>query len=229
MRSRSSRPSARACRSIATNGTTPEPPATSSAGRLAVPDEPAADRAAHLELVAGLDDVGQERRHLAVVEPLDAQLDQRVRRAPRPPSTTAARCSRPRRSAGPRSAARAGGRSGRARRAAARPSAGSGGARPRPSPSRQPPARAPARRPASERVAASQSPWYRCSTPRVAAVVVAVALPEARWSWSSRVSRVTHFALFQKYRCGTSSRTGPPCSRAAAGPRASTPPTPCRR
>ena len=60
------RPCRRARRSIAISGTTPEPPPTSSAGRVAVPDEPAADRPAHLELVAGDDVVVQERRHLAV-------------------------------------------------------------------------------------------------------------------------------------------------------------------
>ena len=79
-RSRSVRPTTRACRSIATSGTTPEPPATPSAGPVAVPHEPAADRTAHLELVAHLDHVGEERRHLAVVEPLDKELDLRVSR-----------------------------------------------------------------------------------------------------------------------------------------------------
>ena len=57
------------------SGTTPEPPPTSSAGAVAVPDEPAADRAAHLELVADLDLVVQERRDLAVLEPFDGELD----------------------------------------------------------------------------------------------------------------------------------------------------------
>ena len=76
--SRSARPDARACRSIATSGTTPVPPADAERRASAVPDEPAADRSAHLELVAGLDDVGEVGRHLAVVEPLDVQLEQRV-------------------------------------------------------------------------------------------------------------------------------------------------------
>ena len=44
-------------------------------GRVAVPHEPAADRPADLELVADHDVVVQERRHLAVVEPLDGELD----------------------------------------------------------------------------------------------------------------------------------------------------------
>ena len=65
----------RARRSIAMSGTTPEPPPTSSAGVVAVPHEPAADRAAHLELVADHDHVVEEGRHLAVVEPLDGELD----------------------------------------------------------------------------------------------------------------------------------------------------------
>ena len=60
-RSRSVRPSRRAWRSIATSGTTPEPPATPSPG-VRVPDEPSADRSADLELVARLDDVGEEGR-----------------------------------------------------------------------------------------------------------------------------------------------------------------------
>ena len=37
-------------------------------------------------------------------------------------------------------------------------------------------------------------------------------------SWSSRRSPATHFALFQKYRCGTSRRAGPPCSAASGWP-----------
>ena len=80
---------ARACaarwRSIAISGTSPEPPATSSSGppSLASPDEVAADRAAQLELVAGPQLVGQVRRDLAVVDPLDRQLDRWLPRAPR--------------------------------------------------------------------------------------------------------------------------------------------------
>jgi hypothetical protein len=38
-----------------------------------LPNEVAADRAAQLELVAGLERLGQVRRHLAVVEPLDRE------------------------------------------------------------------------------------------------------------------------------------------------------------
>ena len=38
----------------------------------------AAGRAAHLQLVTRLDDVGQVGGHLAVVQPFDEQLDQRV-------------------------------------------------------------------------------------------------------------------------------------------------------
>ena len=38
------------------------------------------------------------------------------------------------------------------------------------------------------------------------------------WSSRHRVSELTHLALFQKYRCGTSSRAGPPCSAASGWP-----------
>ena len=129
----------------------------------AVPDEPAADRPAHLQLVAGLDDVGE-----VAATPRRRPAARRTarpagRRARRRPSTSAARCTRPRRSAGRRSAGRAGGRSGRARPAAARPSAGSAGARRRPSPSASRRVGAPAARPArSPDASRRQSPWYRC-------------------------------------------------------------------
>ncbi len=55
----------------------PEPPASSSRGRGVgrVPGEPAADGAAHLELVARLGGPGQVGRDLAVVEALDGQLN----------------------------------------------------------------------------------------------------------------------------------------------------------
>ena len=43
-----------------------------------VPREPPPDRAAHLEHVADLGLVGQELRHLAVRQPLDEELDERV-------------------------------------------------------------------------------------------------------------------------------------------------------
>ena len=72
---RSLRPRFRASRSIAISGTTPEPPPTSSAGVVAVPDEPSADRSADLELVTDDHLVVEERRDLAVLEALDGQLD----------------------------------------------------------------------------------------------------------------------------------------------------------
>ncbi len=65
----------RACRSIDISGTSPEPPPTSSAGCVALPHEPAADRPAYLDLVADDQLVVQERRDLAVVEPLDGEVD----------------------------------------------------------------------------------------------------------------------------------------------------------
>ena len=43
-----------------------------------MPDEVAADRAAQLELIAGSRLFDQVRRHLAVVDPLDSQLEVRV-------------------------------------------------------------------------------------------------------------------------------------------------------
>ena len=56
----------------------PLPPPIATAGDVAGPGEPAADRAAHLEHVAELGDVVQVAGHLAVGQPLDHQLDQRV-------------------------------------------------------------------------------------------------------------------------------------------------------
>src|SRR5207237_10369166 len=57
-----------------------------------------------------------------------------------------------------------------------------------------------------------QSPQYRCSShgsPRMWYPFDS----QKPGSSSSRSSNPrTHFALFQKYRCGTSRRTGPPCS-----------------
>ena len=143
------------------------------------------------------------------------------RRARRPPSRTAARCTRPRRSAGRRSAARAGGRPGRARRAGARPSAAIGrrtaGHRRRPPPPAVP---RPARHAGRDRGTPSASvTLVPLLLPRVAAVVVAVLLPEARLvARRAAVSRLIHLALFQKYRCGTSIRTGPPCSAGSGLP-----------
>src|SRR5918993_891238 len=37
-------------------------------------------------------------------------------------------------------------------------------------------------------------------------------------SWEVSCSPLTHLALFQKYRCGTSSRAGPPCSGSSGSP-----------
>jgi len=47
---------------------------------VARPDEPTADRAAHVQLVAHLRDIPEVARDLAVLEPRDEQLDQRLRR-----------------------------------------------------------------------------------------------------------------------------------------------------
>jgi hypothetical protein len=44
-------------------------------GLLGPPDEPAADRAAHLEAVPRLEALDEVRRHLAVLQPLDGQFD----------------------------------------------------------------------------------------------------------------------------------------------------------
>ena len=62
---------------MATSGTTPGAAADQQhrGGVVAVPDEPAADRAAQLELVADVGDGGQVRRHLAVVDADDGQLE----------------------------------------------------------------------------------------------------------------------------------------------------------
>ena len=62
-------------RSIERNGTTPEPPATSSSGppSVGLPHEVAADRAAQLQLVADAQLVDEIGRDLAVVEPLDRE------------------------------------------------------------------------------------------------------------------------------------------------------------
>ena len=49
-------------------------------------------------------------------------------------------------------------------------------------------------------------------------VVVAAGLPEARLLLVASPRPRTHFALFQKYRCGTSSRAGPPCSGSSGSP-----------
>ena len=54
--------------------------------------------------------------------------------------------------------------------------------------------------------------------PRVAAVVVAARSQNPGSSWSSSVIGSIHFALFQKYRCGTIIRTGPPCSIGSGRP-----------
>ena len=62
-------------RSIAISGTTPEPPPTSSTGLLAAPHEVGRERAADLDLVALDDDLVEVRGDLAVVEPVDRQLD----------------------------------------------------------------------------------------------------------------------------------------------------------
>ena len=59
---------------MAISGTTPDPPPTSRAG-VSPPDEPAADRAPHLELVAGHDLVVEEHRHLPPCEALDRDLE----------------------------------------------------------------------------------------------------------------------------------------------------------
>ena len=55
-------------RSIAINGTMPEPPATRNSGpaRASAPDEIAADRPAHFELIAGARLAGEIGRHLAI-------------------------------------------------------------------------------------------------------------------------------------------------------------------
>ena len=72
------RPSRRAWRSMARNGTTPLPPPTSSAG--VVPSHtnqpPIGPRTSSWS--PGCDGVGQVRGDLAVVEPLDEELDLRV-------------------------------------------------------------------------------------------------------------------------------------------------------
>ncbi len=66
-----------AARIIAISGTTPEPPRDEQqrASLRRLPDEVAADRTAQLDPVAGPELVGEVRRHLAVVEPLDRELD----------------------------------------------------------------------------------------------------------------------------------------------------------
>src|ERR1051326_5157137 len=38
------------------------------------------------------------------------------------------------------------------------------------------------------------------------------------WSLARKTMRVTHFALFQKYQSGMTTRTGPPCSRGIGFP-----------
>ena len=85
-----------------------------TAGRL--PDEVPADRATELEPVTGLQLVGEVGRDLAVLDPLDRQLERAPRRAGRRSSSCAVPGSRPRPSAGRRRAARAGGRASRERR-----------------------------------------------------------------------------------------------------------------
>ena len=54
--------------------------------------------------------------------------------------------------------------------------------------------------------------------PGVAVVVVAGALPEAGYVLVAQPQSATHLALFQKYRWGTSSRAGPPCSGSRSSP-----------
>ena len=65
--------------------------------------------------------------------------------------------------------------------------------------------------------------------PRVAVVVVAVGLPEARLVLGDSCRPRIHFADFQKYRCGTSSRAGPPWSGSADSPRTRGLSTPAHR
>ena len=59
------------------SGTTPEPPPISSdrTGLGCVPDEMAAERPFHLDLVADRRDLVEEGRDLAILQPLDGQLD----------------------------------------------------------------------------------------------------------------------------------------------------------
>jgi hypothetical protein len=64
--------------------------------------------------------------------------------------------------------------------------------------------------------------------PWVPVHVIAVGLPKPGSSCSTSSRPRTHFALFQKYRCGTSSRAGPPCSAMAAGRHSRRPPRPGR-
>ena len=63
----------------------PEPPASRRTGpaRLVVPHEVPADRAAELEAIAGQEVVDEIRRDLAVVDPLDGQLEPVFRRCRR--------------------------------------------------------------------------------------------------------------------------------------------------
>ena len=59
------------------SGTTPEPPPISAIGPGVGfgPDEMSAERSLHLDLVADRRDLVEERRDLAVVQPLDRQFD----------------------------------------------------------------------------------------------------------------------------------------------------------
>ena len=203
-------------RSIDISGTTPEPPPTSSAGLLAAPDEVGGERAADLDLVAHLDDVVEVRRDLAVLEAVDRQLDLALVE----------------RGGGDR--VRALGAGIRRARSDALHSAGRAGAASTSAPRCRNDFTRGVSRLIAMTVPSCQCPGARCSTgvsradgvnrpvplllPWVAAVVVAVRLPEAGLVVVHHASPCTHLALFQKYRWGTSSRAGPPCSRGSGAP-----------
>ena len=74
---RTSEPSRARSRTIAASGTTPDPPADEQErpAVLRPPREPAADRAAQLDLVAVAQLLAQVPGHLAVGQHLDRQLD----------------------------------------------------------------------------------------------------------------------------------------------------------
>ena len=213
-RSRSVRPSARGARaSIETSGDDAGAADDADRGVSPVPGEPAADRPAQLEHVADLGHVVQEPRHLAARQALDQELDQRV--------------------------AGVGGDRVRAlrrvvvRRAQpdhvvlARPvpvAASSTSSRSRTSAVVGPldlddPRRGPAGRPwrdSSMVLTGRPGSAARATGRRGRGSRSAPRTPAGRAAISS--SRVTHLADFQKYRCGTSSRTGPPCSPGSGSP-----------
>ena len=109
-----------AWRSIATSGTTPEPPADPERRRVSRPRRTSRRSGPRTSSSSpGCDDVGEEARHLAVLEPLDVELEQRIGRRGgdrvRALRDVAVLGGQPDR----RSAGRAGGRPGRAPRGAA--------------------------------------------------------------------------------------------------------------